>query len=134
MSTKIQDQSREQIAEFLPEAIRIALNSYQTYSIAGDTTDEAKFKNHHAACKIAISKNQGPDLAKHLEEACEHGEIVCKKLKPGHESRWRLVTMSLKENNAALLEQVYAEVKRTRQELINDLLFNKGHGEHHEKH
>ena len=55
MSTKIQDQSREQIAEFLPEAIRIALNSYQTYSIAGDTTDEAKFKNHHAACKIAIS-------------------------------------------------------------------------------
>ncbi|MBK7800076.1 MAG: hypothetical protein IPJ53_13320 [Saprospiraceae bacterium] len=86
------------------------------------------------ACRIAISTNQGPDLAKHLKEACEHGEIICNKLKPGHEGRWRLILMSLNENNSLLLEQVYAEVKKTRQELINDLLRNKGHDDHHEKH
>lgn len=86
------------------------------------------------ACRIAISEKQGEDLAHHLEEACEHGEIVCKKLKPGHENRWRLILIALRENNASLLEQIYDEVKKTRLELINDLLNNKEHDKHHEKH
>ena len=86
------------------------------------------------SCKVAISKGQGPDLASHLREDCERKEIICRKLKPGHEGRWRLILMALNENNSALLEQVYAEVKKTRQELINDLLHNKGHDSHHEKH
>ncbi len=86
------------------------------------------------SCKVAISKGQGPDLASHLREDCERKEIICRKLKPGHEGRWRLILMALNENNSTLLEQVYAEVKKTRQELINDLLHNKEHNDHHEKH
>ncbi|MBK9107328.1 MAG: hypothetical protein IPM92_02830 [Saprospiraceae bacterium] len=86
------------------------------------------------SCRVAISKNQGPDLASHLREDCERKEIICRKLKPGHEGRWRLILMALNENNSSLLEQVYVEVKKTRQELINDLLQNKGHDDHHEKH
>lgn len=55
MSKKIQDLSRDQIAEFLPDAIRAAMNSYQTYSESVMATDKEKFKEHHTACKVAIS-------------------------------------------------------------------------------
>lgn len=53
MSTKIEDASRAQIAEFLPDAIRAALNSYQIYSQSKVSAD--CFKDHHNACKVAIS-------------------------------------------------------------------------------
>lgn len=55
MTIKIEQQSRAQIAAFLPDAIRMALNSYQKFSheIHGD--NEKSFKDHHTACKVAIS-------------------------------------------------------------------------------
>ena len=55
MNIKIEDLSRVQIAEFLPDAIRAALNSYQNYSQSEAATDGAKFKDHHTACKVAVS-------------------------------------------------------------------------------
>jgi len=55
MSTKIEDLSRMQIAGFLPEAIRTALNSYQHFSSKTVSDEEKEFKDHHNACKVAIS-------------------------------------------------------------------------------
>lgn len=55
MNISIQDQSREQIAEFLPEAIRTAMNSYQEFSSKKMNDKEKDFKEHHTACKVAIS-------------------------------------------------------------------------------
>lgn len=55
MNTKIEDLSRAQIAEFLPEAIRAALNSYQEFSDKEVGDKEKEFKEHHTACKVAIS-------------------------------------------------------------------------------
>lgn len=52
----IKDQTREQIAAFLPEALRVALNSYQKFSNAGpEKDDKASFKDHHVSCKAAIA-------------------------------------------------------------------------------
>lgn len=55
MSIKIEDLSRTQIAEFLPDAIRAALTSYQKFSSKKVSDDESEFRNHHNACKVAIS-------------------------------------------------------------------------------
>lgn len=55
MSTKIEDASRAQIAEFLPDAIRSALTSYQKFSNKKVSDEEKEFKDHHNACKVAIS-------------------------------------------------------------------------------
>lgn len=55
MRINIEDQSRTQIAAFLPEAIRAALTSYQRYSESMSPQDEKSFKEHHTACKVAIS-------------------------------------------------------------------------------
>lgn len=52
---KIEDHTRERIAEFLPAAISKALESYARFSDQ-DAPDEAKdFTAHHNACKVAIS-------------------------------------------------------------------------------
>lgn len=51
----IKDQTREQIAEFLPEALRTALNSYQNFTSAGPKEDNSDFKEHHVSCKAAIA-------------------------------------------------------------------------------
>lgn len=54
--TKIQDQSRAQIAAFLPGAIMRALTSYFEFSKASPDEKECKnFSNHHTAAKAAIS-------------------------------------------------------------------------------
>lgn len=55
MSTKIEDASRTQIADFLPDAIRSALTSYQKFSNKKVSDEEKEFKDHHNACKVAIS-------------------------------------------------------------------------------
>ncbi len=55
MSTKIEDLSRSQIAGFLPDAIRAALTSYQKFSNKKVSDEEKEFKDHHNACKVAIS-------------------------------------------------------------------------------
>lgn len=56
MSTNIEDQSRSQIAEFLPESIRKALTSYKNFMEEKNENDTAKvFKEHHLACKVAVS-------------------------------------------------------------------------------
>lgn len=56
MTTRIEDQSREQIAEFLPESIRKALTSYKEFMEEQKAGGKAKdFKEHHMACKVAIS-------------------------------------------------------------------------------
>lgn len=55
MNTKIEDLSRVQIAGFLPDAIRTALNSYQKFSKKNVGDEEKDFKDHHTACKVAIS-------------------------------------------------------------------------------
>ncbi len=56
----IETQTRQDIAAFLPCAIRTALESYQYFSQAQITDPESspcskKFKDHHDACKVAIA-------------------------------------------------------------------------------
>lgn len=54
--TQTQDETRKQIAEFLPEAIATALTSYQLFLIGDEGNKNAKdFKAHHDACKVAIA-------------------------------------------------------------------------------
>ncbi|QQG36012.1 MAG: hypothetical protein HYS17_11005 [Micavibrio aeruginosavorus] len=55
MNTRIEQQSRARIAAFLPDAIRMALNSYQKFSHEIHGGDDKSFKEHHMACKVAIS-------------------------------------------------------------------------------
>ena len=52
---KIEDLTREQISDFLPDAIARALRSYYQFS-QQDAPNEAKeFSAHHSACKVAIA-------------------------------------------------------------------------------
>ena len=56
MNISIENQNRAQIAEFLPEAIRKALTSYKQFMEEQTVGTKAKdFKEHHMACKVAIS-------------------------------------------------------------------------------
>jgi hypothetical protein len=61
METDIRHMTREQIAEFLPAAIRKAAASYHEFAgraIPAGADDKAaakSFAEHHAACKAAIT-------------------------------------------------------------------------------
>lgn len=55
MTRKIEDKSRGQIADALPDAIAIALTSYQVFLEKDHHEDSKEFKTHHEACKVAIS-------------------------------------------------------------------------------
>ncbi len=56
MSVKIETASREQIAMFLPEAIRKTLTSYKQFMETEKAGIDAKeFKDHHTACRVAIA-------------------------------------------------------------------------------
>jgi hypothetical protein len=57
MTQKIEEQSRRQIAEFLPETIQKALSSYQKF-MKKEHDDAKNFKAHHDACKVAIAHIQ----------------------------------------------------------------------------
>lgn len=50
---KIEDMTRKQIAEFLPEAIELASASYKEHM--GKVIGKDGFESHHKAAKIAIS-------------------------------------------------------------------------------
>lgn len=49
----IEHSTREQIAEFLPEAIMLAVGSYRAHM--GKEIHEDKFESHHKHAKVAIS-------------------------------------------------------------------------------
>lgn len=53
----IENDSRAQIAAFLPEAIAKALNSYHGFVTRGaeDDGDAKVFAAHHTACKVAVA-------------------------------------------------------------------------------
>lgn len=58
---KIEDATREQIAEFLPEAIRLAVISYRNFMQSEEDLDKdgniitREFVDHHKSAKVAIS-------------------------------------------------------------------------------
>ena len=55
MDLKIENKTREAIANFLPDAIKNTLDSYHDFS-SGQVPDDAKgFSAHHSACKVAIA-------------------------------------------------------------------------------
>lgn len=53
---RIEEETRRQIAGFLPDAISIALKSYKNFYGSEDGFETAKdFAAHHGACKAAIA-------------------------------------------------------------------------------
>lgn len=53
---QIEEQTRQQIAAFLPDAISIALKSYRNFYDVEEVFETAKdFAAHHSACKAAIA-------------------------------------------------------------------------------
>ncbi len=55
MPDKIESATREQVAEFLPRAIKKALTSYHNF-MGNEVPGDAKgFSQHHSACKVAIA-------------------------------------------------------------------------------
>ena len=58
--TKIEEQTRQDIAKFLPDALSTALSSYQLFSDSHipDPGEAKAFKDHHDACKVAIAHIQ----------------------------------------------------------------------------
>ena len=57
-SNPIAEETRQQIATFLPEAIEKTLISYQDFMEQSNVDGEVKakiFSDHHSACKAAIS-------------------------------------------------------------------------------
>ena len=55
MILSMEQQSRVQIAEFLPDAISKALTSYRAYMEQNSDDELKSFKEKHTACKIAIA-------------------------------------------------------------------------------
>ena len=52
-STTIEATTRAQIADFLPDAISLAIKSYRNYMIKDTETEQ--FSEYHKAAKVAIS-------------------------------------------------------------------------------
>lgn len=56
MDQRIEEETKRQIAGFLPRAIAGALSSYHSFMCGHDVPDDAKgFSAHHSACKVAIA-------------------------------------------------------------------------------
>lgn len=56
MNETIEDRSRAQIAQFLPDAIARALTSYRLFMERDFSGEQAKaFSEHHSACKVAVA-------------------------------------------------------------------------------
>jgi len=55
MMTKIEDDTRRNIAEFLPSAIAKSLESYARFSDQEAPGEAKDFTAHHNACKVAIA-------------------------------------------------------------------------------
>ncbi len=53
--SEIHADTRQQIIQFLPDALKTALDSYHRFS-AGEIPEDSKgFSAHHNACKVAIA-------------------------------------------------------------------------------
>ncbi len=55
MTQKTENETKRQIAAFLPDAILRALNSYHLFSQQSVPEEAKEFSAHHNACKIAIA-------------------------------------------------------------------------------
>ena len=53
--SKIEDASRKQISDFLPDAIARALQSYYRFAQQDAPFEAKEFSAHHGACKVAIA-------------------------------------------------------------------------------
>ncbi len=51
----IEDDARNRIASFLPEAMERALQSYRSFLDESEHKNAKEFKAHHDACKVAIA-------------------------------------------------------------------------------
>jgi hypothetical protein len=51
----ISNETREYLALFLPEVLANALTSYEQFSKNQVGNDTITFKDHHAACKVAVA-------------------------------------------------------------------------------
>lgn len=51
----IEHLTREQVAQFLPQAIEKSLESYRTFMNADISSDHKDFSDHHKAAKVAIA-------------------------------------------------------------------------------
>ena len=58
MTVKIEEATREQVAVFLPEAIRKTIDSYHAFMEGEIESGGKKFAEHHSAGKVAISHLQ----------------------------------------------------------------------------
>jgi len=56
-TSELSRETRAKIAQSLPDAIETALNSYRQFNARGekDSEESNQFKNHHNACKAALS-------------------------------------------------------------------------------
>lgn len=54
-SKLVDDKTRQKIANFLPEALSTALQSYHSFSRTDFGESKKDFSDHHNACKIAIA-------------------------------------------------------------------------------
>lgn len=52
---RLDDGARERIAEFFPDALRKALDSYQEFMEGMPPAEAKDFKDHHIAAKVAIA-------------------------------------------------------------------------------
>jgi hypothetical protein len=55
MTHHIQNITRDQIKEFLPDALQKALSSYHAFIDRDEFAKEGQFSKDHTACKVAIS-------------------------------------------------------------------------------
>ncbi|MFP4098820.1 MAG: hypothetical protein ACLFP8_08415 [Alphaproteobacteria bacterium] len=55
---EIEDDTRQQIAQFLPIALKTALKSYQDFCDLKPSDDAKEFKARHDACKVAVAHIQ----------------------------------------------------------------------------
>jgi len=52
---KLEEETRKQVAEFLPRAVKKAIESYDAFIHQADSHETAKFSSHHTACKAALA-------------------------------------------------------------------------------
>lgn len=55
MNSKIEENTRAQIASFLPDVLTSALLSYQQFMEQDVSKKASEFKDYHNACKVAIA-------------------------------------------------------------------------------
>jgi hypothetical protein len=72
MEKNLEDGTRAQIADFLPDAIETALLKYMTF-MDGECDTPKKYKEHQGACKVALAHvNLLLDLARWVDEGGEN--------------------------------------------------------------